>query len=116
MSNVLTLSALLGVATAIGVVYLYRKGKLKEDHALFWLFISVVITVLSTFQSLLLLINSVVQADNPANVVLAAFIFMLILVSIYYSIKISALTEQNKKLAQELAIIRANTRKREKNS
>lgn len=113
MSNALALSTLLGFATAVGVVYLYRRGKLKEDHALFWLFISATIIILSMFQDLLIWISLIVQASNPTDVVLASFIFLLILVSIYYSIKISELTEQNKKLAQELAILRANTRKKE---
>jgi hypothetical protein len=108
MSNALTLSALLGVATAIGVVYLYRKDKLKEDHALFWLFISFTIIILSIFQNLLLWINIIVQAENPTDVVLASFIFLLILISIYYSVKISELTEKNKNLAQELALLQAH--------
>jgi len=110
----LILSASLGVATAIGVICLYRKRKLKEDHAIFWLFISVIIIALSTFQELLITINVIVQADNPTSIVLASFIFLLILVSIYYSIKISELIEQNKKLAQELAILQINKEKREK--
>jgi hypothetical protein len=114
MSNVLILSALLGVTTAICVIYLYRKQKLKEDHALFWLFISVVVVVLSTYQDLLTWINLLVQAGDPNDVVLASFIFMLILFSIYYSVKISELTDQNKRLAQEVALLYTNKREKKK--
>jgi len=101
LSNALILSASLGVATAIGVICLYRKGKLKEDHAIFWLFISIIIIALSTFQDL--------------SIVLASFIFLLILVSIYYSVTISELIEQNKKLAQELAMLTIHKKENKNN-
>jgi hypothetical protein len=54
---------------------------------------------------LLLAVNSVVGAGNISDVVLAAFIAFLILICIYYSVKISELAEQIKKLAQEMALV-----------
>jgi ABC-type uncharacterized transport system YnjBCD permease subunit len=107
LSNALTLSAILGVATILGILLLYRRGKLKENYALFWLLISFIIAIISTFQDILVWANLVLQASSGTYVVLASFIFLLIMVSIYYSVKISELTEQNKKLAQAMGLIEA---------
>lgn len=107
MSRALQLAALAGVAIIVWVVYLYRRGRLKEDHALLWLGVSAVIVVLSTWTDLLSAVNWVVGAEKASDVVLAAFVAFLLLICIYYSVKLSELREQNKKIAQELALLKA---------
>jgi hypothetical protein len=105
LSNALTLSTILGIATIVWILFLYRRGKLKENYALFWILISSTIVIISTFQDLLVWANSILQAGSTTWVVLASFVFLLIVTSIYYSMKISELTEQNKKIAQALALL-----------
>ena len=56
--------------------------------------------------ALLVAINQVVGAAKVSDVVLASFVALLIVVSIYYSIKISELAEQNRKIAQEIAVMK----------
>jgi len=107
LSRALQLAALAGVAIIVWVVYLYRRGRLKEDHALLWLGVSAVIVVLSTWTDLLLAVNWIVGAEKASDVVLAAFVAFLLLICIYYSVKLSELREQNKKIAQELALLKA---------
>ena len=106
MSRALQISAITGVLIIIWVLYLYRKGRLKEDHALLWISVSVVIVLLSTWTHLLLAINWLVGAERVTDVVLAAFVAFLLVICIYYSVKISELTEQNKRIAQEIAIMK----------
>jgi hypothetical protein len=105
LSNALTLSAILGIVIIVWILLLYRRGKLKENYALFWILISFTITLISTFQDLLVWANLILQAGSTTWVVLTSFIFLLIVVSIYYSVKISELTEQNKRIAQALALL-----------
>jgi len=107
LSRALQLAALAGVAIIVWVVYLYRRGRLKEDHALLWLSVSAAIVVLSTWTDLLSAVNWVVGAEKASDVVLAAFVAFLLLICIYYSVKLSELREQNKKIAQELALLKA---------
>lgn len=107
MSNALSIAAIAGVAIAVWVLYLYKKKKLKEDYTILWLFVSIIVVLLSTWTDLLLSINWFVGAEKVSDVVLAAFIAFLIIISIYFSVRLSHLAEQNKKLAQEIAIIRA---------
>jgi len=108
LSRALQLAALAGVAIIVWVLYLYRRGRLKEDHALLWLGVSAAIVVLSTWTDLLSAVNWVVGAEKASDVVLAAFVAFLLLICIYYSVKLSELREQNKKIAQELALLKAN--------
>lgn len=106
MSNALLIASLAGLAILGWVLFLYRGGRLKEDHALLWISVSITIVVLSTWTALLVAINQVVGAAKTSDVVFASFVALLIMVSIYYSIKISELTEQNRKIAQEIAVIK----------
>jgi hypothetical protein len=105
LSNALILSAIMGAAVIVWVLFLYARGKLKENYALFWILISLAVTLISTFQEILVWANVILQASSITSVVLASFIFFLIVVSIYHSMKISQLTEQNKRIAQALALL-----------
>jgi hypothetical protein len=106
LSNSLILAALAGGCILAWVLYLYRKGRLREDNALLWIFVSAAIIVVSTWTDLLFTINWVVGAEKASDVVLGAFVAFLLIFGIYYSIKISDLTEQNRKIAQEIAVIK----------
>jgi hypothetical protein len=104
--SALELAAIAGAAIAIWVLYLYRKKRLREDHAILWLFVSLSIVLISTWTDLLTFIRTIVGAREPTDLVVAIFIAFLLITCIYYSVKISELTEQNRKISQELAIIR----------
>jgi hypothetical protein len=106
LSNSLILAALTAGCILAWVLYLYRKGRLREDNALLWIFVSIGIIVVSTWTDFLFTINWVVGAEKASDIVLGAFIAFLLILGIYYSVKISDLTEQNKKIAQEIAIIK----------
>jgi hypothetical protein len=110
MSRALQLAALAGLAIILWVLYLYRKGKLKEDYAILWVSVSAAIVLLSIWTDLLLAVNLVVNAERTSDIVLAAFIAFLLVICIYYSARLSELTEQNRKIAQEIAILRANSK------
>jgi len=106
VSNALLIASIAGLVILGWVLFLYRRGRLKEDHALIWISVSITIVLLSTWTALLVAINQVVGAAKTSDVVFASFVALLIIVSIYYSIKISELTEQNRKIAQEIAVIK----------
>jgi hypothetical protein len=104
--SALEFAAVAGAVIAIWVLYLYRKKRLREDHAILWLFVSLSIVLISTWTDLLTFIRTAVGAREPTDLILAIFIGFLLITCIYYSVKISELTEQNRKMSQELAIIR----------
>ena len=109
MSNALGLAAVVGAAVFVWVIYLFHKKRLREDHAILWMGVSIVIVALSTWTTLLVAINNLVGTQSASNVVLAAFVALLIAVSIFYSVKISELTDKSRRLAQEIALIKLSS-------
>jgi len=105
VSRALQFATIIGIAIILWVIFLCRKRKLREGHALLWLSTSATIILLSTWSNLISAINYIVGAEKASDVVLSAFIVLLLLVDVYYSVKISELAKQNKKLAQEIAIL-----------
>ena len=112
MSNALAIAAVAGLLILALVLFLYRRGRLKVDHALLWISVSVAIVLLSTWTGLLIAIDQVVGAAKSSDVVFAAFVAFLIVVSIYFSVKISELSEQNRRIAQEFAVLKTASQER----
>lgn len=109
MTRALNVAAIAGAAITIWVLYLYRKKKLAEDQAILWLFISISVVLISTMPDLLWILQWVLGWGTPVtDVVLAAFVGFLLIICIYYSVKISELSDQNEKLVQEMAVIKAS--------
>ena len=105
-SRALLMSAFVGILITVWVFYLYRKNRIKEDHALLWIFISVSITTISLRSDILMKINILIDAQNPTSLIFSIFIGFLIMICIYFSVKISELSEQNKRLAQEISLVK----------
>ncbi|MCP3677887.1 MAG: DUF2304 domain-containing protein [Deltaproteobacteria bacterium] len=91
----------------IAIVELIRRGMLKERYALLWLFSSVVILILSIWRKLLDRIAIWFGIAYPPSLLfLVAFLFLMLII-LHFSVVVSNLSERNKVLAQDLALIRA---------
>jgi hypothetical protein len=108
MSNALLASQILSVGIIIAVLLLFRRGRLREDHAIFWTALALSIFILSTWQALLIELNTVFQVSNATDLVLTAYIFILLCLGIYFSVTLSGLSAQNKIMAQNLALLAAS--------
>ena len=88
------------------VLDLIRRGRLKERYALLWLFSSIVLLILSLSRSLLEYFSRLIGIYYPPSLLfLIAFVFLL-LITLHFSSVISGLSEKNKRLAQEMALLR----------
>jgi len=88
------------------VLELIRRGKLKERYSLLWLFASLVLLVLSLSRGLLEFFSRMVGIFYPPSLLfLIAFVFLL-LITLHFSSVISGLSDKNKRLAQELALLK----------
>jgi hypothetical protein len=99
--------AIAGSAILLLLVFeLIRRGRLKERYALLWLFSSLVLLILSLSRSLLEFFSRLVGIYYPPSLLfLVAFVFLL-LITLHFSAVISGLSDKNKRLAQELALLR----------
>lgn len=93
------------VGLLIFIVEMVRRRHLREEYSWLWIFIGVVILVLSVWFGLLEWLTHLIGAVVPISTLFVFGIFFLVVTNIYFSIRISALTTQVKNLAQQLAIL-----------
>jgi len=93
---------------------LVRRKNLKEKYAFLWLITAFTILMLVVFQELLAWITHLFGIILPINAVFFFGIFFIIVINLHFSIVISGLTEQNKKLAQKLALLETKIQMLEK--
>ena len=90
----------------VGIVDLIRRRMLKEQYAILWLISAIVLLILSVWRQLLDRIAYVLGvAYAPSLLFLVAFVFLLLIV-LHFSVIISNLSEKNKRLSQEVAILK----------
>jgi hypothetical protein len=95
------------------VIELIRRNKLKEKYALLWLISSFILFILSVWKKLLDIIALAFGFYYaPSFLFLAGFGFLLLIV-LHYSVVISKLSENNKKITQELGILKEKSRQKE---
>lgn len=88
------------------VIDFIRRGLLKEKYSVLWLAASVVIASLSIKKELLDYLASIFGIAYPPSLLfIVAFIFVL-LITLHFSVIISIQHEKNKRIVQELALLR----------
>ena len=105
--DLIKILAILGSGSVLVVVIeLIRRGRLKEKYSLLWLFASGVLLVLSMSRGLLEYVAHLLGVYYPPSFLfLLAFLFLL-LITLHFSVVVSGLSEKNKQLAQEVALLR----------
>jgi len=107
-------AAVLGVIVLLFVVNLVRTKKLKEEFALLWLLMAVVLVLTPLVIDYLDMVAYALGIEYPP-----AFIFLLAIISLLFilfqfSMRISRFSEQIKVLTQELALLRAHVEELER--
>lgn len=97
-----TLSLLLMIIT----FELIRKGRLREEYSILWLFTGGVTLLFSIWPEYFLskIITRITGIYYLSAVVVIAFVFLLLIV-LHFSVVISKLADRNKELAQRHALL-----------
>jgi hypothetical protein len=108
------LVAILGAGILLLLILeLVRQRRLMERYALLWLLSAIVILALAVFRSGLEKIAGALGIAYPPNALFfIAFAFVLVLL-LHFSVAVSRLTDQNKVLAQRMALLEQRMRKQE---
>ena len=110
----LTLVAALAVLLVLGaIIELIRRHRLQERYALLWIVTGSVMLVLALWRGALHTFAELVGIAYPPSalfMVAGLFVFVVLL---HYSTVLSRLSEQNKTLAQRLALLEERLRDRE---
>ncbi len=88
------------------IAYLIVKGKLREEYAIVWCICTVILLVFSFWRNGLELISRLFGIYQAPNLVFTASIFVVFIYLLHLSVVASKLQDQNKKLAQDLALLK----------
>lgn len=97
---------------ALAVFELVRRGRLKERYALLWLGVSAAGLVVGVFPQLIVWFSLTFNFQYLTVVYAFSFLFLLAIV-LTFSVIISRLTERNRDLAQEVALLNARVQRLE---
>ena len=96
----------IALALTIFVVNAVRSRRLREEYSFLWLLIAGALLVIAAWDAPLVAITRMLGGVLPANILFFAGLVFLVVVSLFYSIRISALNNQVKELAQEIAFLK----------
>ena len=98
---------LAAIALCIFIVEMVRRKKLREEYSWLWLLTGFGIVVLAVWYDLLVFITKLIGAALPTTTLFVFALLFLLLIALHYSVKISSLTDQVRKLAQKIAILQS---------
>ncbi|MEE9270858.1 MAG: DUF2304 domain-containing protein [Candidatus Krumholzibacteria bacterium] len=104
------ISVVVSVLLIAGIVELIRRGKLREEYSLIWFAAALVFVYFSIWRHHMeVLAQRMGIAYAPALLILLTIFFGSVWL-IHFSVVVSRLTDENKRLAQELAILGTRVR------
>jgi|OpeIllAssembly_1097287.scaffolds.fasta_scaffold67400_2 hypothetical protein len=108
-SNIQTtqvIAIVVSISLFLYILYLVRKKKIKEEYSLLWLSSSFVFILFSIWRDGLEYFAKLIGIAYPPAALFLILLLAIFLILIEFSINISKLSEKNKILAQELALLR----------
>ncbi len=87
------------------VVDLVRRRRLKEEYSILWMAVSLGTAVLAAWGGLLLWVTHLMGAYSANSVIFFFAILFLMGLVLHLTVRVSGLTERNKDLVQEVALL-----------
>ena len=98
---------LVALLLLVVIIDLIRRRKLREEFGILWLAVGVGVAVLAAWYDLQLWLTHIIGAvSSSTTVFLVAFVFIA-LMNLHFSVRMSRMADQIKKLAQTVAIMEA---------
>lgn len=94
------------------IIYLIRKEKLREGYAIIWLAVVFLLLIFSGFTNLLYKFADLLGIYYVPAALFLVLVVGLILLSIHYSVIITAQEKRIKELAQEISLMGEKIKKR----
>lgn len=105
MTGYLVIAGAVGVLLAIA--FLLRRRKLREKYTFLWLIVGVVILLLAVFPGILRWASDLAGVQVPSNLLFAVAVVFLAGVCLHLSLEVTAVEDESRILAEELAILRS---------
>ena len=104
--RVQTAGVLLAIAAFAVVIELVRRRRLTEWQSIVWLAAAVAIGTFAVYRRLQFALAEFVGICHPPVLILAAFVFGGLLILLLQSVALTRLEERNRRLAQDVALLR----------
>lgn len=99
-----------GILSAIGtlafVLELVRRRKLREEYSLLWLGTAIGILLLATSRPLLDTLATAIGIFYPPSALFLVAIVFMLLIMLHFSTVLTRLTQENKEIAQQMALLK----------
>ncbi len=106
MDRIQILAILASLGFLLYIARLIVKGKLREEYAIIWIVCTIILVIFSVWRNGLEVFSRILGIYEAPNMVFTGAIFVIMIYLLHLSIVLSKLQEQNKKLAQELALLK----------
>ena len=106
MTRISFLSVLVSVALLFYILEMVRRRKLREEYSILWLAGGVILLVFSLKRDWLEWAADRAGIYYPPSFLFLIGMLFILLILIHFSITISRLYQMNKKMAQELALLK----------
>jgi hypothetical protein len=100
-------AVLASLSIFVAIVSLVRNRKLQAEYSWLWIVTGFLLILMVIWYDLLVQLTALIGAVAPTTTLFVFGIVFLIFVSLHFSIKISQLSVQVKKLTQKISILEA---------
>lgn len=94
------------VIALLVILELVRRRRLGEEYSLLWLATAIVMLVVGVWRELLHSLAAAVGIFHPPNLLFLLAALFLLFIQLYLSTVITKLTQENKEIAQQVALLR----------
>ena len=108
------LALLTSVLVAAFLFVLLRTRRMKEKYAAMWLVLAVAVCVIGVFPPVVVGLAEMLGFETASNLLFAAALAILFLVSIHLSVELSTIEEETRTLTEEVAMLRLDLEQLEK--
>ena len=98
-----------GLGILLFTLELLRRRHLREKYAVLWLGVSILVSASAFFPAMISKLSQALGFELPSNFLLLVAMLLLLLVAMQLSLEVGRLEDKTERLAQEVAILRAQT-------
>ena len=109
MNRITVLAVLASASLLLYILEMVRRRRLQEEYSILWLAGGVIMLILSVKKDWLEWVSDAVGIYYPPSFLFFIGLLFILLILIHFSITISKLYQMNKKIAQELALLKQNS-------
>ena len=106
MARIQIITIIISLLFLLYIAWLIVKGRLREEYSIVWLTCTGILVLFSFWRNGLAVMSKLFGIYEPPNLIFTACIFAVLIYLLHLSVVASKLHQQNKQLAQELALLK----------